>query len=212
MKNRLRTFMLSMLGMKYLLFVPLLVLWVVIPALVKMYSDMPGGQQITERIIQMVTGYIPLFAVWWNIFILKEYLDGPARELYYVYDLHRHSRLPETCLLTILYLLCMGPTVLMFGNAVPEDAVLFTAALTVLFSAVAYLLAFVFRSAYFSLAAVLLYYVVCSTVPGGDGVWSVYRLPLETGYSAAAAWIGLLSVAMFAIGFCAERRLYRIRL
>ena len=72
---------------RWLYFVPVAVVMVLIPWLCLSEYFSPTHGELLGRLslIRNAQNYIPLFAVWWPIFVLKEYLNAPGNELLFAY-------------------------------------------------------------------------------------------------------------------------------
>lgn len=214
MKNRVRKLLLALLGMKYLLFVPLLVVWVIVPAVAIMYAQVYEEGEGARQTAQLLVTYVPVFAVWWNTFVLKDYLDGESRELYYVYDLRYCSRLPETVCLIALYGICCLPMTfaLDMNSDVIRGAFWYAVAAAVVYGAAGYALAFLFRSAYFSVLAAVVYYLLCAVSSAEGSAWNLCSLPDLAGYEGPLPWLAGTALFLLAVGYGVERRACRLRL
>lgn len=88
-KKQLNVFRLTFLNlksMKFIYFVPLVFLFIVIPFFVKNYTAVHGyGYHTKFLVFSEMERYIPFMASWWIIFGLREYVEGEGRELLRVY-------------------------------------------------------------------------------------------------------------------------------
>ena len=71
-------------------FVPPVILFILVPLTVLATVKGGAGSNFPEcaTISQL---FIPSFAAWWPLFILKEYINSPGKELLFVYKFGRHS-------------------------------------------------------------------------------------------------------------------------
>lgn len=61
---------------------------------------------------------IPMFSVWWILFVLREYVEGEGNELLYV---NRYKlKFFDILALFVFYLLCVGVLYLLFSIFVPH--------------------------------------------------------------------------------------------
>lgn len=98
---RLAVFHLRKLGFLY--FVPLIILYILIPFLSGGYISYYGiGENSFSRIFFDFQKMIPFMGTWWPIFGLADYADGNASELLRVY---KKTVLPDFLLLLIWYVL-----------------------------------------------------------------------------------------------------------
>ncbi|WP_347489745.1 hypothetical protein ABDB91_00910 [Desulfoscipio sp. XC116] len=70
-------------------FVPPVILFILVPLTVLASTKGDGGNFPECATISQL--FIPSFAVWWPLFILKEYLNAPGKELLFVYKSGRDS-------------------------------------------------------------------------------------------------------------------------
>jgi len=99
----MRRLYLELKNLRFYYFVPLVVLFILVPltvlAALKQYGDsFPSFSVICQL-------YIPCFSPWWSLFILKDYLNSPGKEVLFVYKQRRDSLLGKTIILWVLYVL-----------------------------------------------------------------------------------------------------------
>jgi len=99
----MRRLYLEIKNLRFYYSIPLVVLFILIPltalATLKKAGD-PFPSFVT--ICQL---YIPCFASWWPLFVLKDYLNSPGKELLFVYKQSQDSLLGKMVILWSLYVL-----------------------------------------------------------------------------------------------------------
>jgi len=88
----MRRLYLELKNQRFYYFVPPVILFILVPltVLATIKSGGGGGSNFPEcgTISQL---FIPAFAAWWPLFILKEYLNSPGKELLFVHKFGRDS-------------------------------------------------------------------------------------------------------------------------
>jgi len=85
-------------------FVPPIILFILVPLTVLATIKNGGGDNFPEcaTISQL---FIPGFAAWWPLFVLKEYLNSPGKELLFVHKYGRDSLVFKMIILWAFYVL-----------------------------------------------------------------------------------------------------------
>lgn len=86
----MRRLYLELKNQRFYFFMPPLILFILVPLTVLATIKSGSGDNFPEcgTISQL---FIPSFAAWWPLFILKEYLNSPGKELLFVYKSGRDS-------------------------------------------------------------------------------------------------------------------------
>lgn len=91
-------------------FVPWVVELVILPvALVMLYRKHGPGLEFGSRALYLLLLLLPMFAAWWNICILQQYVESEGNEIYFLY---KRSKLGTVLKHLILY--CI-PACILYG-------------------------------------------------------------------------------------------------
>lgn len=108
----MRRLYLEIKNLRFYYSIPLVVLFILIP-LNALATFKEAGDPFPS-FVTICQLYIPCFAPWWPLFILKDYLNSPGKELLFVYKQSRDSLLGKMVVLWSLYVLHI---LLLFGAA-----------------------------------------------------------------------------------------------
>lgn len=95
----MRRLYLELKNQRFYYFVPLIVLFLLVPLIIHASIKGRSDSFLTNCSIYIQL-FVPCFAAWWPILVLKEYLHSPGKELLYVNKNHRQ----DTLLLKMLVL------------------------------------------------------------------------------------------------------------
>lgn len=100
----MRRLYLELKNLRFYYFVPPAVLFMLVPLTVLATIKSGAGNNFPEccTISQL---FIPSFAAWWPLLILKEYLNSPGKELLFVYKISKISLFIKMLILWALYAL-----------------------------------------------------------------------------------------------------------
>lgn len=147
---------LQMKNMKWKFFVPLVVLYIIIPLMVYSFTFSPlAPRDPNTTLVDICYLLVPVFSVWWLYLSLKEYLEGEGNELLVMYNGIGQMSAVFFCITVITYL----PVFLFFDNTADEITNLFLQMTVASFLMYGIVLAtaVVFRSVAISILAALCY-------------------------------------------------------
>ncbi|PKM79677.1 MAG: hypothetical protein CVU88_05305 [Firmicutes bacterium HGW-Firmicutes-13] len=100
----MRRLYLELKNQRFYFFVPPVILFILVPLTVLATIKSGDGSNFPEcaTISQL---FIPSFAAWWPLFILKEYLNSPGKELLFVYKFGRDSLIFRMIILWAFFVL-----------------------------------------------------------------------------------------------------------
>lgn len=157
---------------------------------------------------------IPMFAAWWPLLVLREYIDSPGRELLFVYK-RRAALLVKMVILWALFVVLVGIAFLYLAARFGPFWLLFTA-LTIQSAALiglGYFLSLAIQNTFMPLIINVGY---CAgfmlTMPNLP--MSIFQLGTYDDFSSLskAPAVAVIAVILFYVGYGLERRLYRHRI
>lgn len=191
-------------------FVPLLIVFLFVPLAVLATIKGGSGNNFSEfeTISQL---FIPSFAVWWPIFVLKEYLDSPGKELLFVHRYGKEFLLLKMIFLWVLFVVHVALVFVLFSFLFNFVWYLFIAiAVQSMFMiAFAYLLSMLFQNTFVPLIASFAYSSIFMLVLY-DSRLSIFGAGFG-GYDSLSkpAVISVIAVMLLSIGYQLEKKLYR---
>lgn len=139
-------------------FVPLVVFNLVLPILIFMGYRKYGPSELFEmELLDLTQYFLPLFSIWWVVFVLREYLEADGNELFYIGG--RKIIIKE---LGLVYLIAMLNIMLLIVLCIillpsffPESVRIVSAC--VFYFGLTYCMAFLLKSVSMTLLILLLY-------------------------------------------------------
>lgn len=166
MMKRIRLAALSFRGSLWLLALPLVVMFLVVPGMCMMMVAKVGAYQALLGVVNRLQTFIPVFVVCWQMGFLREQLEQEGNEVLFVYQHSGRSRLAEVLTLAGVYALgilgVLGVLDLVCGLWLFPVMALRLAVQSLFFSALFYALACVTRNIGMALLVVLVYYFVAA--------------------------------------------------
>jgi hypothetical protein len=103
----MRRLYLELKNQRFCFFVPPVILFILVPltVLATIKNGGGGGGSNFPECGTISQLFIPSFAAWWPLFILKEYLNSPGKELLFVHKLSRDSLFLKMIILWAFYVL-----------------------------------------------------------------------------------------------------------
>lgn len=141
-----------------LFFVPLIFIDILIPLLnVLEYSKYGVGEELYINILQYSQWFMPLFSVWWIIFVLREYLESDGNELLYVHS--NRCKLNDVLCIFFVYILNIAIIFTIYTALFPNMKYEFIKILSIsiLYLGIVYSFAYFTKSITITLMAILLY-------------------------------------------------------
>lgn len=159
---------LSLLYLKYLLFVPFIFFYIILPLMVRYQLDISNNvlESALPRICSSLEDFLPLLSVWWIVFVLRESVEGDSSEVFYTYESINRTKFTDVAFLVVFYLLCMIPLYILLYLSFPgfEVSIALDFAKNIIlcafFSGLIYMIIYILRSTLFSLMFAFLFYVV----------------------------------------------------
>lgn len=157
--------------------------------------------------------FVAGFAVWWPIFILKEYLHSPGKELLFVYKSAQDSLIVKMLLLWGLYALHVVVLFIYFSTLFqPVIYLLIATVIQCLFLiAFAYVLALLLQNTFIPLLFNFAYVFTFSMVVYSDSPISIFTRGAPDNPSILSTSVVVLALAaiLFRVGYQIEKRLYK---
>lgn len=190
-------------------YIPLVVLFLVVPlmmtASLKKYGPSFPSFTLTCQL------YIPCFAPWWLLFILKDYFNSPGKELLFVY---RQSRDSIMGILVTLWFLYVLHVLIVFGAAAfIYDFVwfLFVAIIiqSLFLTALAYFIAILLQNTFIPLIINFTYSLIFM-LAGGNFPLNIFAEGFRdvSGLSKSAS-VSIAAFILLYVGLQMEKHLYK---
>ena len=207
----MRRLYLELKNQRFYFFVPPVILFILVPFTVLATIKSGGGSNFPEcgTISQL---FIPSFAAWWPLFMLKEYLNSPGKELLFVHKSSRDSLFLKMIILWAFYVLHVVILFIYFTSLFDFVWFLFIAIITqsMFMIALAYFLSLLFQNtfiplivnfAYSSIFMLVLFYSPLSIFEIGsfNSAGSLSKSPV----------IAITAFILFYGGYQIEKRLHK---
>ncbi|HHY31306.1 MAG TPA: hypothetical protein GX520_11655 [Syntrophaceticus sp.] len=157
--------------------------------------------------------FVSGFAVWWPIFILREYLHSPGKELLFVYKSAQDSLIVKMLLLWALYTLHVVVLFIYFSTLFqPVIYLLIATVIQCLFLiAFTYILALLLQNTFVPLLCNFAYVFTFSMVVYNDFPISIFTrgAPDNPGILSTSVVVLVLAAILFRVGYQMEKRLYK---
>jgi hypothetical protein len=201
-------------NLKWLYVLPILVTWALIPLLNQADYRMDNDPAYLYTLVcTAAQQYLPFFASWWPILILKDYLHAPGRELLYIYRTGRDSLLLRMLVLWAWFMLhasvlFVGYTC-RFGNLLPFFGLL--CAQTLFMVALGYCVAMLAHNTFLPLLLNLCYCLTFFLLleQSKGGIFILNDALLSEKYDIRTIWTAVSALGLFALGYLRECRLGR---
>lgn len=103
-------------GMGWWKYLPFLVIYIFLPINVWIYSRIDAVYYI-DYLEEQAVFFVPLMAIWWELLLLQQYIEGEGRELLWI---ERSSKLADCVFYLCMYFLCLGPLLIYLMNYIEE--------------------------------------------------------------------------------------------
>lgn len=157
--------------------------------------------------------FVSGFAVWWPIFILKEYLHSPGKELLFVYKSARDNLIVKMFLLWGLYALHVVVLFIYFSTLFQPVIYLLVATIiqSLFLIALAYVLSLLLQNTFIPLLLNFAYVFTFSMVVYSDLPISIFtrRIPDNPGILNTSVVVLIFAGILFRVGYHIEKRLYK---
>lgn len=216
---KIRLLFLSFKNLKFYYFIPLLILYLLIP-IDNILNVKTYGLDAAESLI-MITAQrlIPIISVWWIFCVLKEYIEGDGIELLYVYDNMKKikTKMIDVLLIFVWYALHVCILFMIYSFFFPNILCGYVIVMIESFvlTGAFYFLIYTFKSTSISLMFILVYYFMSAffsknTVFELINIFSVDQ-PL-TLYLLVNKYIFVFAIGImfFMIGYWMNRKFQRL--
>lgn len=105
------------LGMGLWKYLSFLVVYALIPFNVWIYSRIDSEYYI-QYLEEQAIFFVPLIAIWWELLLLQQYIEGEGRELLWV---ERSSKLADCIIYLGMYFVCLLPLLVFLVNHIEKD-------------------------------------------------------------------------------------------
>lgn len=206
----MRRLYLELKNQRFYFFVPPVVLFILVPLTVLATIKSGGGNNFPEcaTISQL---FIPSFAAWWPLFILKEYLNSPGRELLFVYKSGRDSLFSKMIILWVFYLLHVVIVFIYFTSLFDFVWFLFIAVIiqSMFLIALGYFLSLLFQNTFIPLIINFAYSSIFMLAVL-DSPLSIFENGFfnNTGSLSKSIVVAIIASILFYGGYQIEKRLY----
>ncbi len=156
-------------NLKFLFFVPLLIMNALIPMLnYAVYKQYGVGDRLYTNILEYSQWLMPFASVWWSLFALRDYLEGDGNELLYV---NRHSnKFVDIFILFFISILDIAIVFSVYAIQIPQMKFEYIRILSIcfLYFGIVYFVSFLTKSTTLSTLTVVLYMIVNIYYGRGD--------------------------------------------
>lgn len=144
-------------GMGKLKYLPLFVIYIIIPFSVWLYSRI-DHEYYFDYLEEQLVFFVPLLSVWWALLLLQQYVEGEGRELLWI---EKGNRLVDIIIYLFLYMLTLIPMILYIMNNMTRGLIVIPVLL---------LQSFMFSGCFYMLS------MVCASISVGFVVVFIYAL------------------------------------
>lgn len=207
----MRRLYLELKNQRFYFFVPPAVLFILVPLTVLATIKSGGGNNFPEcgTISQL---FIPAFAAWWPLFMLKEYLNSPGKELLFVHKSGRDSLFSRMMILWAFFVLHVVIVFIYFASLFDFVWFLFIAIIiqSMFMIALGYFLSLLFQNtfvpliinfAYSSIFMLVLFYSPLS-------IFEIGSFNNASSLSKSIV-VAIIAFILFYGGYQIEKRLYK---
>ena len=159
---KLRLLFLSFKNVKVYYFIPLFIIYVLIPFISYLNIKTLGVEVSFTLVMDTAQMLIPITSTWWMFCVLKEYIEGEGNELLYAYENVRKTKILDILLIYIWY--CLHIALLFIVYSFLYDNVFIEYIRIIIQSfvltAAYYFLIYAFKSTSISYMFILTYYMM----------------------------------------------------
>ena len=148
-------------GVGTLFFVPLIMLYLVVPFIIFIYAK-TSTKSLDVIFVNQCNFFIPILSTWWVFLVMKEYVEGDGNEVLYI---ENHSKLTEVVGLFVCYdiLLVVFFTVAsVFIGDVAFSLFLQMSVVSFFYCGLAYVFLYLFKSIAIAFLPMICYSLYCS--------------------------------------------------
>lgn len=214
----MRKFYLEVKNLKIYYFMPVTIVFGLVPLIVIAEIVVNGGIDVRSlaKMYEACQIYIPWFAVCWPVFIMKEYLNSPGKELLFVYRFGYDNLVNRMLILWGWYSVHIMIMSILMAFLFHEVILffLFICAQSLLMIAAAYLMAMLSRNTFIPMIVTFGYCLV---------FWMIIRVPqfsmfvydpkpFNSAFIHKALWLILIAALLFGFGYLLEKRLFKMKI
>lgn len=201
----MRRLYLELKNLRFYYFVPPIILFILIPltalAAIKSGGDFPECCMIAQL-------FIPSFAAWWPLFVLKEYLNSAGKELLFVHKFGRDSLLMRMIILGAFFVLHVTILFVWFTTLFDFVWFLFIAIIlqSIFMISLAYFLSLLFQNTFIPMIINFAYSSIF--------ILALFDSPLNifetvAGSTSKSPVVAIMACILFYGGYYIEKRLYK---
>lgn len=207
MGNMIRKSYYQIKGIHYFAWIPMLVLYIVIPiGNYAVYCYKNNLDMVYGNILETCQYICPIFSIWYILFLLYHYIEQPGCEILY---LNRICKLPDLMIPYIFYAVLMLPLFMVYTYMFSEFWWLYIklCVVNMLYMGMVYAVCYIFKRITAGMIAILIYsvFVFMEGTNGREGI-SYFSGELHTGFAMLRELLPVMteSVVLFGIGLLAN--------
>ncbi|MBT9147807.1 MAG: hypothetical protein DDT32_01573 [Syntrophomonadaceae bacterium] len=206
----MRRLYLELKNQRFYYFAPPVILFILLPLAV--LASVKAGGRIAEC-ATFSQWFIPSFAAWWPLFILKEYLNSPGKELLFVYKSGRDSLFFRMIGLWAFYVLHVVILFIYFASLFEFVWFLFIAIIiqSMFMIALGYFLSLLFQNTFIPLIINFAYSSIFNLALFHSPLISIFKISPFSNAESLNKFIAVAIIAciLFYGGYQLEKRLYK---
>lgn len=185
-------------GLRFLFFVPFVLIYVVIPLIcVPKYFSVGIGEELYRTILEFTQMLIPVMSVWWLIFVFREYIESEGNEILFLYS--KRIKLSDATILFFFYVVTILPfyilSCFLFQNFIFE--LIKMVMICVFYFGLSYLLIFLSSSTAITWMTIFLYTVANSVFYKDQAIFPLYySLDAVSIYSCLEFYLPLMLLGL----------------
>lgn len=192
-------------------FVPFVVLNLIVPIINYMsYKKYGVDSAFLNEIINTALMFIPVFAAWWPLFILKEYVEADGNELLALFDKHWQEIL-FVCV-NFIYILNVSVLFVVYTHLFEELKIFYVwlVILCIFYASLAWMISLLTRSTTLALMVVLIYTLINQLINNNRVICLLYTT--TTIEETTRAWqlvyapLAGLSAVFILLGYILKRK------
>lgn len=196
-----------------LYWVPVVIILLVVPLVdYSLYLGVNRDMELTRiHILRAAQQFVPVCAVWWPSFVMREYINAPGNELLFVYRFGKDTILNRMLVLWGWHGLHWCLPAAFYFALFPQMAALFVLVLSQSFFLIAlcYALSMLLRNTLIPLMGLVVYTLLCVIFNFPFSIFSMASPLTEPAEALPAALMLLVGGVLLAVGYSLERRLLK---
>lgn len=184
MQTKIKSIYYQLKGISYFIWIPPIILYILLPILhYTIYSHEHDMDMVYSNILDNTQYIIPLFSIWYTLFLLYHFVEQPGCELLYVTETFK---LPNLLLAYLLYVILMLPLFIGYTYLFSEFWWLYIklCVVNLMYTMLVYAFTYTFRQIIPGILFILFYSFI-GFLGDSDGIGriSYYCYELNTGYT-----------------------------